>query len=185
MKPKVYISGPQYLLPNAEEYKNEQLKLCQSYGFEGKHPLDIHVDFSANGPLIAKEIYEALQKMMQNSDVIVADCNPLRGALMDDGAAYELGYCNALRKPSYGYVDNLDSLSKSIIRHFSLEENDNGDYLDQHGYLVGDDFGTTINLMMQNGMSESGGRLVEGDFENCLRSIRDDIDSNKLILKNR
>ena len=181
MKPKIYISGPQYMLPDAEEYKNNQLKLCEQYGFQGLHPLDTDIDFAEAGPVVAKNLYTSLEVMMRECDVIVADCNPLRGALMDDGAAYELGYCNALRKPSYGYVAELNSLSASIIKYFSLEKNSEGKYIDSHGYEVGDDFGTTINLMMQHGMSESGGRLIAGSFEDTLRVIREDIDSSKLV----
>ncbi|MCE2486667.1 MAG: hypothetical protein J4F42_14220 [Desulfurellaceae bacterium] len=48
--------------------------------------------------------------------------------------------------------------------------------------MVTDDFGTSINLMMQCGMLDSGGRLVEGDFEACLQAIREDIDSGRLSL---
>jgi nucleoside 2-deoxyribosyltransferase len=182
MKPKIYISGPQYLLPNAAEYKSEQIELCEKYGFEGIHPLDADVDFTVDGARIAKDLYVALENMMKECHVIVADCNQLRGALMDDGAAYELGYCNALGKPSYGYVEKLGSLSENIVRYFSLEKNETGEYVDGHGYVVGDDFGTTINLMMQNGMTESGGRLVVGEFEDCLKSIRDDLDAGRLHL---
>ncbi len=180
MKPKIYISGPQYLLPNAQEYMNEQLKLCSAIGFEGLHPLNIDVDFTAEGIKVASDIYSSLEKMMKECDVILADCNQLRGALMDDGAAYELGYCNALGKPSYGYVEKLGSLSESIIRYFSLKKNESGQYVDNHGYVVGDDFGTTINLMIQNGMTESGGQLIEGGFQDCLEKIRNDLDSGKL-----
>ena len=180
MKLKVYVSGPQYLLPNAEECKNDQLRLCDEYGFEGIHPLNADVDFAATGEKIAKDLYVALEIMMKECDVIVADCNQLRGALMDDGAAYELGYCNALGKPSYGYIEKLGSLSENIIRYFSLKKDEAGEYVDSHGFVVGDDFGTTVNLMMQNGMTESGGRLVEGSFEDCLKAIRGDIDSGML-----
>jgi nucleoside 2-deoxyribosyltransferase len=65
MKPKIYISGPQYLLPNAEEYMNEQLTLCSAIGSEGLHPLNIDVDFTAEGTKVARDIYTSLGKMMK------------------------------------------------------------------------------------------------------------------------
>ena len=77
------------MLKNAEAYKSEQLSLCHKYGFEGVHPLNIKVDFQANGPVVATAIYSELKQMMHDCDIILADCNQLRGALMDDGAAYE------------------------------------------------------------------------------------------------
>ena len=63
-----------------------------------------------------------------------------------------------------------------------LRMNDDGEYVDSHGFIVGDDFGTSINLMMQYGMRASGGRLIEGDFESCLKLIRKDIDTGALKL---
>ena len=56
--------------------------------------------------------------------------------------------------------------------------------IDQEGYLVTEDFGTSINLLMQCGMMENGGRLVEGDFEACLRAICEDLENGTLILPN-
>ncbi len=57
-----------------------------------------------------------------------------------------------------------------------------GQQVDEDGFLLVDDFGTSINLMLQCGMLDSGGRLVEGDFEGCLKAIRQDLDSGQLLL---
>ena len=57
-----------------------------------------------------------------------------------------------------------------------------GRKIDQDGFLLVDDFGTSINLMMQCGMFDSGGRLVEGDFETCLQAVRHDLDNGTLLL---
>jgi hypothetical protein len=55
-------------------------------------------------------------------------------------------------------------------------------HADREGYLVTDDFGTSINLMMDCGMLDHGGRLVEGGFEACLRAVREDLDTGRLRL---
>jgi hypothetical protein len=53
--------------------------------------------------------------------------------------------------------------------------------IDREGYLVRR-FGTSINLMMQCGMLHSKGRLIEGDFEACIATIRRDLDTGHLVL---
>ncbi|MCI0525923.1 MAG: hypothetical protein L0Y56_00520, partial [Nitrospira sp.] len=71
---------------------------------------------------------------------------------------------------------------QNIVNRYPCTVQDDGVPMDQDGYLVVDDFGTSINLMMECGMLFSGGRLVEGNFEDCLREIRKDLDSGKLHL---
>ena len=39
---------------------------------------------------------------------------------------------------------------------------------DQDGYLVNEDFGNSINLMMEFSIEESGGQLIEGDVFQAL-----------------
>ena len=116
--------------------------------------------------------------------IVVANCNPFRGALMDDGTAYELGFGNALGKPSYGYLQSKYTYNQRMINHGQAFVSQwRKAYVDCQGYSLVDDFGTFINLMMQCGMTEYGGRLVHGFFEDCLKAIREDLDSGILILK--
>mgnify|MGYP001577228492 FL=1 len=101
---------------------------------------------------------------------------------MDDGTAYELGYGNALGKPSYGYVWEHSGYSAKVMQNYPWREVGKGQRADRNGYLLLDDFGTSINLMMQCGMAGSGGRLVVGDFEACLLAVRQDLDAEILKL---
>ena len=105
--PKVYLAGPEVFRPDAREYAQTQRTLCVRYGFVGLHPMDNNVDLSDRSMRTATRIYRADVGQIQACDLVVANCNAFRGALMDDGTAYELGYANALGKPTYGYIDRL------------------------------------------------------------------------------
>ncbi|MEK7090084.1 MAG: nucleoside 2-deoxyribosyltransferase, partial [Patescibacteria group bacterium] len=134
----------------------------------------------------AVKIYRGDVSQVRESDIVVANCNSFRGALMDDGTAYELGYGNALSKPSYGYVSGAETYIERVTKRYPCHIlKGAGTYADKDGYLLVDDFGTRINLMMQCGMVVNGGRLVIGGFECCLRTVRYDLDNGALKLRRR
>ena len=181
--PKLYIAGPDIFLPNAKEWAEVQRRLCRKYGFEPLHPMDNNLALPENGGIeIADRIYRADIRQVEECDIVIANCNPFRGICMDDGTAYELGYGNALGKPSYGYIRELVSLVSRTVRGYLCHYFKDGIFVDKDGYLVVDDFGTSINLMMQCGMRFRGGMLVEGNFKHCLSVIRADLDEGRLRL---
>ena len=180
MTPKLYLAGPEVFLPNALEHAELQRRLCRAYGFDPLHPLDNSVDLTSQDLAAAMRIYTADIEQIRQCDLVVANCNGFRGVCMDDGTAYELGYGNALNKPSYGYLRELTPLVRRTIRDYPCRPYKDGVDIDREGYLVADAFGTSINLMMQCGMLFRHGALVEGDFEACLKAIRADLDSGRL-----
>lgn len=181
-KRKLYLAGPEVFLPNAIEYADIQRKLCRNYDFVPLHPMDNNLDLDTNDIATAMRVYRADISQIEKCDVVIANCNPFRGVCIDDGTSYELGYGNALGKPSYGYVDTLISSTERVIRSYPCTMSRGGVYIDIDGYIIVNDFGTSINLMPQCGIAFRGGTLVEGDFEKCLKTLRADIDSGKLIL---
>ena len=180
---RLYLAGPEVFLPNAAEYAERQRELCRKYGFIGLHPMDNNIDITDTSYHTAVKIYRGDVNQIRGCNILVANCKSFRGALIDDGTAYELGFGNALGKPSYGYIDRRTSYGKNL--------QDCGEALflcspqltDRDGFLVTEDFGTIINLMMQCGMTEHGGRLVHGSFEDCLKAIRDDLTRGILTLE--
>jgi nucleoside 2-deoxyribosyltransferase len=210
-KPRLYLAGPEVFLPNAKEHAKHQRVLCEQYGFTPLHPIDNGINledrnidaliqiyrtikifrtdvrklltqFQSEDLFSALKIYLGDIQYIRESDIVVANCNSFRGALIDDGTAYELGFGNALGKPSYGYIQEAIPAVQNITKRYPHTLRGDGTPIDRDGYLVVDDFGTSINLMMEGGMLFSGGRLIEGSFEDCLREIRDDLDSGKLRL---
>lgn len=184
MRHKIYLAGPDVFLSNASEHAEEQKRLCRAYGFVPLHPIDNDTNLGNRDYQTARQIYSGNLQQMRQADIIVANCNPFRGICMDDGTAYELGFCNALQKPSYGYMEDGTGLQHRTIRdHSTLPWTKNPSIqVDTDGHLVVDDFGTSINLMMQCGMTEHGGRLVIGNFEVCLQAIRTDLEIGALSI---
>ncbi len=178
---RLYLAGPEVFLPNGIENAEKQRKLCEKYGFIPMHPMDNNLDLGKLDMEAAMKIYMADIDQLRKSDILVANCNGFRGVCMDDGTAYELGFGNALGKPSYGYIKELTSLVARTVRDYSchLLEGESL-FRDREGYLITDDFGTLINLMMQCGMLHKQGRLIEGDFEACLVALREDLRTGKL-----
>jgi nucleoside 2-deoxyribosyltransferase len=128
------------------------------------------------------KIYLGNIKHVRACDIVVANCNAFRGALVDDGTAYELGLGNGLGKPTYGYIDAALPAVQNILQRYPCTMQATGVPMDQDGYLVVDDFGTAINPMLECGMLLGGGRLVEGSFADCLRAMRTDLDTGQLSL---
>lgn len=183
MKPKLYLAGPEVFLPNAVEHAEKQRTICRKYGFQPLHPMDNNLDLGNCDFETAMRIQKGDTDQIEACDIVVANCNGFRGVCMDDGTAFELGYCNALKKISYGYIREDIGLVARTERDWPHTTLSAGRSIDPQGYVNVEDFGTRINLMMECGMKRSGGRLVVGDFEMCLRAIRADIDSGTLLPK--
>ena len=161
---KLYTAGPEVFLQNAAENAEKQRQICKKYGFVALHPMDNNTDFGNRDLETAMRIYLGDVGQVRDADIIVANCNPFRGTCIDDGTAYELGFRNALGKISYGYLSKIIGEVERVVRGLMLKRrNAENVPIDHDGYLVVDDFGTSINLMMQCGMMHSRGRLIEGD----------------------
>ena len=184
MSLKLYLAGPEVFLPDAVEHAEKQRQLCIKHGFIPLHPMDNNLDLGNRDIETAMRIYRGDVGQVRNCDIVVANCNPFRSVcVMDDGTAYELGFGNALGKASYGYISSKIPLDERTIRDYSSRLNAvTGTHIDREGYAITDAFGTSINLMMQCGCMAHGGRLIEGDFEDCLVAIRHDLDSGTLML---
>lgn len=210
-KPKLYLAGPEVFRPDALAYAAQQRALCEQYGFTPLHPVDNGPAFGAHSVEALARLYAAVRlyridarpaltalpsedmrcamkiylgniRYVRQCDIVVANCNAFRGALVDDGTAYELGLGHGLGKPTYGYIETALPAVQNVMQRYPCTLQADGIPMDQDGYLVIDDFGTAVNLMLECGMLLSGGRLVEGHFEDCLRAIRTDLETGQLTL---
>jgi nucleoside 2-deoxyribosyltransferase len=210
-KPKLYLAGPEVFLPDPLEHAEQQRALCEQYGFTPLHPVDNGPAFGAQSIEALTRLYEVVQlyrtdslpalmalpseemrcamkiylgniKYVRECDIVVANCNAFRGALVDDGTAYELGLGHGLGKPTYGYIDVALPAVQNVLQRYPCRLEADGVPMDQDGYLVIENFGNAINLMLECGILLSGGRLIEGGFEDCLRAIRTELDTGTLTL---
>jgi len=210
-KPKLYLAGPGVFLPDPLAHAEKQRALCERYGFTPLHPTDNGLTGGGQSTAALARLYEAVKlyrtdiqqslmalpsedmrcamqiylgniKYVRECDIVVANCNAFRGALVDDGTAYELGLGHGLGKPAYGYIATALPVVQNVPRRYPCTIQADGVPMDQDGYLVIENFGNALNLMLECGILLSGGRLVEGSFEDCLQAIRTDLDSGKLTL---
>ena len=182
-KLKLYLAGPDIFRPDAVIYAEKQREICQRYGFVPLQPMDNNVGHKDYSRRTAREIFRADLRQIDEADITVANCNYFRGGCIDDGTAVELGYTFAQGKIAYGYIDSLSPANQQIPTHYPCHSI-NGQLQDRDGYVLVDDFGTAVNLMVHELIEESGGRLVQGDFEDAIKQLREDLEAGGLNTKN-
>ena len=93
----VYLAGPTVFLPDARAVGRRLVEACRASGLEGLFPLDKEIA-PAEPALMAAAIYRANLQMIDRADGVLADIGPFRGAGMDPGTAFEIGYAIAQEK---------------------------------------------------------------------------------------
>ncbi|MGU3494416.1 nucleoside 2-deoxyribosyltransferase [Xanthobacteraceae bacterium A53D] len=134
---RVYLAGPEVFRPDAAA-EGERLKaLCAARGLVPIYPLD------GGGPQDAPhEIRERCLSGIKAADVVVANVSPFRGAHMDPGTAFEIGYAEARGVP----VVLWSSDPREMVARIPGLPGDGG-LRDGDGHLV-EDFGQPENLMI-------------------------------------
>lgn len=172
MPTSIYLAGPEVFLPNAQEVLQSHKTLCESFSFSAYTPFDGEVPTDSNRDLsLAKHIFESNCKLIQKSDLVIANCNFFRGACVDDGTSFEIGYAFALGKEIWGYRSDSISLHIKTADVISVKSHVSGYMIDAEGYLLNEDFGNSINLMLEFSIQKSGGKLTEGTLKDTLTEI--------------
>lgn len=167
---KIYLAGPEVFLPDSMRVLEKHKSICKKYGFEGLSPFDGEVT-SEVGLERAKKIYLENCKLIRSCNLVVVNCNSFRGALVDDGSSFEIGYARALGKIIFGYIQSKRPLLELVQAKIPTSPHTSGYRVDNDGYLLNEDFGNSINLMLEFSILESGGRLIEGNFEDAIQLI--------------
>ena len=159
---KIYIAGPDVFEKDSIEIGKKYSELCKEYGFSGNYPLDNEVNFNQTKQKIALDIFRANEKLIDESDIVIANLNSFRGKEADSGTVWECGYAYAKEKRVYGYMDS----TKDYIKQFPDAQRQDGMFWDENGSSI-EDFNHPINLMIACSALE----IVEGGFEDVLKSI--------------
>ena len=105
----VYLAGPDVFYPEAERIAEEHKALCRQYGFEPLHPID-------QPTLASKHIFDANIRLLKRADAVVANLNSFRGAEVDSGTAFEVGFAIAQGIPVVGYLSSNESVVDRVTR---------------------------------------------------------------------
>ena len=160
-RPRVYLAGPEVFLPDALAVGAEKCRLAAAAGFEGVFPLDATLDLTGLPPAEqATRIALANEGLMRSCDALVANLTPFRGASMDAGTAFEVGFMRSLGRPVAGYTN---AIADYAGRSRALRD---------RGAITGDcdredvaieEFGLAENLMLEIAIRASGCRIVRTD----------------------
>ncbi|GBF49375.1 nucleoside 2-deoxyribosyltransferase [Leptospira ryugenii] len=168
---QVYLAGPQVFLPDAQAYFARAKQICKQYSLNAVCPFDGNPSEEI-GLQKARWIFENNCRLIDASDLIIADLTQFRGALVDDGTSFEIGYAFHSGKTIYGFAKLLRPLLQMVPRKIATKPHASGYEIDQDGFLVNEDFGNSVNLMIEMAIYGSGGKLVEGNLEILLDRIR-------------
>ncbi len=159
--PRIYLAGPEVFLPDPMTQGRAKIALCVAAGFEGVFPLDAALDLTGlEEREQARRISLANEGLMRTCDLLIANLTPFRGASMDCGTAFEVGFMRALGRPVLGYT-NVAPDYRERAEAFRDRGIPPGD-ADAPGYDI-EDFGLAENLMIEIAILESGSRVIRGE----------------------
>lgn len=158
---KIYLAGPDVFEVNAVQVGQELKALCKAYGFIGLFPLDNEISTEGTAYEMAKNIREANIKLIEESDIILANLAPFRGLEPDSGTVYEVGYGTALGKKVYAYASDRREMIDRICEAEQLPK----DAKHCSKGKVMEDFGLSHNLMMLD-------IVIAGNVEDALKTLQ-------------
>ncbi len=145
---KIYFAGPNVFHPDAERIESEISNFCIAKGIEALVPGDSGIDWSnPNTFAIARQIFQINRDHLLNCDAVIANVTPFRGACIDDGTAWEIGFAAALNKPIATYGFGPLTTSDCIKSVSGIMQPETTPQRDKQGFLI-EEFGFASNLMI-------------------------------------
>jgi nucleoside 2-deoxyribosyltransferase len=179
---RVYLAGPDVFLPDPVAWIERKKAICVAYGLQGISPLDDLPDEPVAWAALPEWHRIALRNEahIRGAHALVANLTPFRGPSADVGTVYEVGFARALGLRLFGYATvtapfldrTLAALGDGVRQH------EDGTWRDADGLLI-EQFGLFDNLMIEGGITGSGGLLVQQDqdrwhdlsvFERCIQA---------------
>lgn len=159
-RPEIYLAGPEVFLPDPLARAAEMKDICHRLGAIGLFPLDNqHNVAHADAGVMAANISHADEALIRRCDAVVANMAPYRGASMDAGTSYEMGFAKGLGKLVVGYTTDWRRFSEKVAATTKLVP-DGAWWRDENGMLVRD-FGLIDNLMVVKGAATVLGSFNE------------------------
>jgi nucleoside 2-deoxyribosyltransferase len=165
MSRSVYLAGPEVFFPDVAEVAERLKALCAAHGLMGLFPTDAERPTEA-GVTLARAIYLGNVALIDRSDAVVADISPFRGAGMDPGTAWEIGYAIARNLPVFAYSHDRRAYAERVG---PTGHGPRGP-VDADGLLV-EDFGLVENLMITESVAAVDAN-AEAAIARCAAALR-------------
>ena len=157
----IYFAGPDVFRPDVDVWRARVIKLCSKYGVTPLLPCDGIERYP-------EAIRNANLTLLRSASAVIANLSPFRGAEVDTGTAFEVGYACALQKPMIGFIEEIESNEDRVMRLFGpLTKSESSEFAfrDCNGFGV-ESFNLPTNLMIAAGMP-----IVAGDEERAMESL--------------
>ena len=162
MVKKLYLSGPDRLLPDGKERYLAKISLCERYGFEVDPLPDAYFD-PALSPEEQKDLSLLRIRRIRECDAVIADVNDFRFSVEPYGeSAMELGIAYPMGKGMYCYMDDTRSCGERYPG--KKLANEKGRFTDTEGNGFEP---TCLNLMLSQSAV-----VVEGGLEEVLQLLK-------------
>ncbi len=169
MSLKIYFAGPNVFHLDAKQMERDIDELCSTLGVTALIPGDSGIDWSnPNQTEIAKQIFEINRDHILNCDGIIANVTPFRGACVDDGTAWEIGFGAALNKPIFTYGSGYITTGETIESISGTDQSFSSPRRDSEQFLI-EEFGLQNNLMIACSTKHSHCDFPV--YENILRAV--------------
>ncbi len=177
---RVYLAGPDVFLPDAVAWMTRKKAICAGYQLIGVSPLD---ELASQPPDWAslpewRRIARRNEAHIRGCRAVIANLTPFRGPSADVGTVFEIGFARGLGLKVFGYATVTTAfLDRTLSSIGGGRQEADGSWWDAEGLLV-EQFGLFDNLMIEGGITDSGGTLVRDDqdrwtdltvFERCVQ----------------
>jgi nucleoside 2-deoxyribosyltransferase len=178
---KVYLAGPDVFLPDPIAWLERKKAICAGHGLTGVSPLDTLAQEPAEWAELPQWRQIALRNEahIKNCAAVVANLTPFRGPSADAGTVYEVGFARGIGLKVFGYATVTAAfLDRTLSCIGGGRQAPDGSWWDADGLLV-EQFGLFDNLMIEGGITASGGALIREDqdrwhdltvFERCIQA---------------
>lgn len=178
---RLYLAGPDVFLPDAIAWMERKKAICAGFQLTGVSPLDELAAEPSDWIDLPdwRRIALRNEAHIRGCDGIVANLTPFRGPSADVGTVYEIGFARGLGLKVFGYATVAAAfLDRTLLSIGGGQQSSDGSWWDQDGLLV-EQFGLFDNLMIEGGITDSGGSLIREDqdrwndlsvFERCVQA---------------
>lgn len=153
----VYLAGPEVFFPDVGSVAERQKAACAAAGLLGLFPTDAERPIG-DGISLARAIYLGNVALIDRSSAVIADICPFRGAGMDPGTAWEIGYAIARGLPVFAWSADRRPYAERIGPGRPGPRGP----VDADGLLI-ENFGLIENLMIAESV-----RAIDATFEATL-----------------